>query len=87
MILQIIIKKILNQISKTNHKRIIVIGHAGTTLGMMQIIANIDTYNEYLFGDYNIKVNNCSICCVQYIDDHFRLITLPNDKHLNKIYI
>jgi broad specificity phosphatase PhoE len=77
--------KFLNKIKKSGHKRIIVVGHGGTTGHMIKIITGIDIYNEDFFTDQNIKVKNCSICCVLYKDKKFQLVTLPNDKHLEKI--
>jgi broad specificity phosphatase PhoE len=77
--------KFLDQIKKTKHKRIVVIGHSGTTNTMTKIITGIDIYNGFIFNNKNISTSNCSICCVLYDDNKFELVDFPNNEHLKKV--
>jgi broad specificity phosphatase PhoE len=74
----------LNQIKKEKYKRILVIGHLGTSQDMINILTGINSYNYFAFDDC-IKVNNCSITCVLYQNDKFELVQIPNNTHLIKI--
>ena len=77
----------LNQIKKLKNscKRILVVGHYGTSMGMVNIITGVDIYNDIVFNS-KIIATNCSITSVLYNDNNkFELIQCPNNNHLIKI--
>lgn len=87
-------KKFLKKVKRSPHKNILIIGHAGTLLGMQKIICGISLENDIIkFGisnDSRINENvpiptcsNCSIMCIQLTNDKFELVSSPNNSHLN----
>jgi broad specificity phosphatase PhoE len=76
--------KFFEDINK-NNKRILVIGHGGTTNIMLTRILNMNQFNSIAFREIGVKVTNCSITSVLYNNDKFELVQFPNDKHLTKI--
>jgi broad specificity phosphatase PhoE len=77
-------KKFLNKIKNTEHKRIIIVGHGGTTEHMLKILCKINIYNDLIFPDNKINIRNCSICCVLLKKNKFQVISFPNNEHLEK---
>lgn len=76
--------KFFEDINK-NNKRILVIGHGGTTNIILTRILNMNQFNSIAFREIGVKVTNCSITSVLYNNDKFELVQFPNDKHLTKI--
>jgi broad specificity phosphatase PhoE len=87
-------KKFLKKVKNSPHKNILIIGHAGTLLGIQKIICGISLENDIIkFGisnDSSINKNvpiptcsNCSIMCIQLTNNKFELVSPPNNSHLN----
>jgi len=71
----------LNDIAKSPHRKIFIVGHAGTLQGICSILMNVDFYGDIT---NELIVKNCSVMCVSYDDkkQNYKLISKPNALHI-----
>ena len=68
------VKTVLNHILGTEYKKIIIITHSGTISEMLFYITK--------YGGNNAG-SNCAISYIEYKDNEYEIITMPNTDHLN----
>lgn len=73
------IKKVLDQITTDNNKKILVVTHAGLMNTMFMHIGNTFDYKD---GDVS-NGQNCKIGYIEYENGKFQIITNPNTLHFN----
>jgi len=66
-------KKVFDAILTSPYNKIIMITHSGT---MWEMLFYLTHYGE------NTSGKNCSICYVEYKDENYEIITMPNDDHI-----
>ncbi len=88
-------REFLENISKTNYKRILVIGHSGTIEGMTKILTNLPAFGgdtiviprEYHVGSSKnlYEKGNCMLMAMLMNNSKFQLIIPPNNLHLEEL--
>ena len=80
------VKEFLDKIINSEYNNIIIISHRGVINELMGLICNLDYYAAAFDSPKGIFVDNtgnCFISYIQYDQKNFKLITAPNNEHLN----